>query len=275
MKARMTVRGYKDLQASELKTFSATTSRWGQRVVAILAAQRRWKLFSLDVAQALLRGMPFEELAKLDGEVKRSVQFTVPPGSLPLLRMLPGFEDFDGERECLDMLRAGFGLKDVPRAWNMVLTRLIREFGLHPTKADDQVFLQFDKNDKLVLVVSAHVDDLKACGEEKDRIAFVNHLENRFGKLKQYEGTFEHVGMMHAQYEKTFEVRLHQKHYAAQLRPICLDDIAGSDLDDLASAQMKACYMTLLGGVAWMILTCPASAVYVSYLQRHLQEPRV
>ena len=51
--------------------------------------------------------------------------------------------------------------------------------------------------------------------------------------------------------------------------------MAGADLDDMASAQMKACYMTLLGGVAWMILTCPASAVYVSYLQRHLQEPRV
>ena len=38
---------------------------------------------------------------------------------------------------------------------------------------------------------------------------------------------------------------------------------------------MKACCMTLLGGVAWMVLTCPDSAVYVSYLQRHLQEPRI
>ena len=144
----------------------------GQMIVAIVAAQRRWHLFSLDVAQAFLRGLPFDELAKLEGEVKRSVQFTVPPGSLPLLRKLPGFEDFDGDREVLDMLRAGFGLKDAPRAWNMLLTQLIRECGLQPTKADDQIFIKLDRPGNLILVISAHVDDLKGCGEEAERLSF-------------------------------------------------------------------------------------------------------
>ena len=44
-----------------------------------MAVQMSWKLFSFDVAQAFLRGLPFDEIAKIDGEVARSVQFSVPP----------------------------------------------------------------------------------------------------------------------------------------------------------------------------------------------------
>ena len=39
IKARMTVRGYRDRQAPDLATFSATSSRWGQRVAAVCAVQ--------------------------------------------------------------------------------------------------------------------------------------------------------------------------------------------------------------------------------------------
>ena len=33
----------------------------------------------------------------------------------PLMRAIPGFEDFNGQQECLEMLKPGFGLKDAPR----------------------------------------------------------------------------------------------------------------------------------------------------------------
>ena len=83
-----------------------------------------------------LRGLLFSEIAKLDGEVRRSVQFLVPEGSIPLLRQLEGYEDFDGNVECLEMLRAGFGLKDAPQARSMVLTKVLKEFGLHPCQTE-------------------------------------------------------------------------------------------------------------------------------------------
>eukprot|EP00972_Heterocapsa_arctica_P003632 541903-Heterocapsa_arctica.AAC.1 len=35
------------------------------------------------------------------------MQFTVPPGSIPLLRQLEGYEDFDGVTEVLSMIRRG------------------------------------------------------------------------------------------------------------------------------------------------------------------------
>ena len=67
---------------------ATTASRWGQRVVCMAAVQNDWVLYSADVSQAFLKGMSFDEVAKLKGEVKRHVQFETPPGSIPILRML-------------------------------------------------------------------------------------------------------------------------------------------------------------------------------------------
>ena len=68
IKARLTVRGFKDLQAHDLKTFAATASRWGQRAVAAMAAQMHWRLWSADVGQAFLRGLTIEEINRMPGE---------------------------------------------------------------------------------------------------------------------------------------------------------------------------------------------------------------
>jgi len=59
--ARLTARGFRDVQAVE--TFSATSSRWGQRLVLATAAQRKWEIVSADISQAFLRGVTFESLA--------------------------------------------------------------------------------------------------------------------------------------------------------------------------------------------------------------------
>ena len=87
------MRGFKDLQASQLSTFAGATSRWGQRIINSVAVQMGWTLFSADVSQAFLRGLSFEEASKRKDEVTRDVQFTVPPGSADILKHLPGFED--------------------------------------------------------------------------------------------------------------------------------------------------------------------------------------
>ena len=59
IKARLTVRGFKDLQANDVTTFAGTTSRWGQRLICSIAAQHHWQLFSADVGAAFLKGLTF------------------------------------------------------------------------------------------------------------------------------------------------------------------------------------------------------------------------
>ena len=119
----------------------------------MVAVQNDWTLFSADVSQAFLQGMSFDEVANLKGEVKRSVQFEVPPGSVPILRMLEGYEDFVGGTEVLDMLRGGFGLKDAPRLWNMVFSEVLTTLSYFPCQSGMEVMCKHVPHDgKLRLV---------------------------------------------------------------------------------------------------------------------------
>ena len=65
VKARLCIRGFKDSQIDMLDTFAGTASRYGQRAVNIIAATKRWLLWSLDVSQAFLKGLTFEEVSRL------------------------------------------------------------------------------------------------------------------------------------------------------------------------------------------------------------------
>ena len=127
LKLGLTVRGYKDQQASELQTYAGTATRWSQRIVNFMVVQKGWRLFSADVGQAFLRGLSFEQIQEMDGEVYRDVQFTVPPGSVPILQTLQGYANFDPIQEVLAMLRAGFGLKDAPRLWQKKLQQVLEK----------------------------------------------------------------------------------------------------------------------------------------------------
>ena len=80
----------------------------------IIAATKQWLLWSLDVSQAFLKGLIFEEVSKMTGQPLRSVQLTLPKGAAALLQKIPGYESFDPVLHVLDMLRPGFGLKDAP-----------------------------------------------------------------------------------------------------------------------------------------------------------------
>ena len=96
---------------------------------------------SLPMSQAFLRGLTFEQAAQLKDEVSRDVQFTVPPGSVSILKRLPGYQDFNPLTEVLRMLRCGFGLKDAPRLWNKVLRKVLQDLGLTPLQSDPQLYV--------------------------------------------------------------------------------------------------------------------------------------
>ena len=124
----------------------------------------------------------------------------------------------------------------------------------------------------LILVAPTHVDDLKVPAPT-GTAQLSSSLWMKFGKLTQDLHEFTHIGIAHKQDTKNFEVELHQHAYAQQLRQICKDEIASKPADTEVQQDLKSCFATLLGGLAWMMLTCPAIAVYVGFLQRHLQRP--
>ena len=61
VKARLTARGFKDMQAyaEQIKTYSGTATKWAQRAVNARAAQEQHTLFSFDISAAFFERNDF------------------------------------------------------------------------------------------------------------------------------------------------------------------------------------------------------------------------
>ena len=96
IRMRLVLRGFMDLEAFSLDTFSGTARRSSQRLLASEAAcNPDFILASLDIDKAFLKGFTYRELAEATGEKERLVCFRLPPGSASILRTIPGFEHYD------------------------------------------------------------------------------------------------------------------------------------------------------------------------------------
>ena len=269
IKARLTVQGFKDRQ--NVDNYAGTTSRWGQRLILIIAAQMKWTLHSADVSEAFLRGLTFEEVSKEPGETLRACELQLPPGCNPMLRELKGMESFNELTEVLRMLKPGYGLKDAPRLWNKALKRVLAKIGLRATCADKELYVKHE-GDRLILILSTHVDDLKFCGLEVETEALIKALEEAFEKMSLHQGSFEHLGIKHVQ-NPDFSIEVSQAHYAAQLRVLADDVAKRGDPEGALDMAMHNSFRSLLGGVAWMTQTRPDIMVYVAALQRVMATP--
>ena len=65
---RLTLRGFKDKEASELQTFAGTASRVAQRLTISEAVVQGWSLTAVDGKKAFLKGLTYKELAEATGE---------------------------------------------------------------------------------------------------------------------------------------------------------------------------------------------------------------
>ena len=91
------------------------------------AAIRKWPICTKDISKAFLQGVTYEELSRLTGEPLREVNFYLPHTCVPILKQVPGFEDFDGSSEVLHCDKPGTGLVDAPRAFSMKLGMVTKE----------------------------------------------------------------------------------------------------------------------------------------------------
>ena len=163
IKAGLVAQGFLDRQTTEM--FAGTSTRWSQRLLITVAAQRRWNLWSADISEAFLRGLSFDELHQESGEL-RQVEISLPPGGEHLLRAISGCEDFDPTCEVLALLKPGFGFKDAPRLWLMALKRVLSKIVVSGTQVDQQLFcMHRNKVLLLLMTIPIHVDDIKLCGD--------------------------------------------------------------------------------------------------------------
>ena len=277
IKARLVAHGFKDHDSQSLQVYASTTTRWGQRLICSIAASRRWELISADISTAFLQGVTFKELSELTGEPLRTVSLSPPKGYEKFFNKLKGLEKADFSSQCLSLKKPAYGLKDAPRAWRKRLHLMLTNFQGRSLSSDESIYAFFSPKQELLAVLSAHVDDLKIAGDHAFVKGMLTFFETQVGKLKverAFKSAFDHCGIRHTQSEN-YSITLSQAHYAANLRPVDTSQIDLTRTSDPLTPELIELYLSLLGGLSWLLLTRPDIAIYVQALQRASKAPAI
>ncbi|CAI7781483.1 unnamed protein product [Closterium sp. NIES-53] len=154
------------------QTFSPTPKMTTLRVLLHVAAQRDYKLHSLDFSIAFLQGSLHEEIW-----LRRPPCFT---GSFP-----PGTQ--------WSLRRPVYGLREPPREWHDTLRTTLAALGFAPSTADPSLFLRTDTSLPPFYVL-VYVDDLVFATAHTAGLAHVkSELQKRhtctdLGELRSYLG---------------------------------------------------------------------------------------
>ena len=189
IRARLTLRGFKESGSDDQNNYAATATKWSQRLIVSECVLRRWSLASTDISKAFLQGVTYEELARETKQTRRDVSFELCNRAAVALRKLPGMEGFDTQTEVLHCLKPGTGCRDAPRCFAIKLRQATISFGLKSTLVDSELEMLWDPSTKQpTMLILKHVDDIKIAGPRQQIEAFVNHLMQTFGISLKFTG---------------------------------------------------------------------------------------
>ena len=259
----MTLRGFKEWCADQVDSPAAAARKMSQRMlVSEAACNPSWSFLSIDINKAFLQGVTYSEMSAATGEEERVVHFTLPPGSAAFLRKLPGFEHYDEGYYLPKCVKPGTGCKDAPesfqyqlslRNFSINLASVTRSIGLKPISKDPECEVKH-KNGRLVLIIAKHVDDIQITGEESEVQALLEALKRTFGKIGRNDNGFTCIGIHHFR-NKSASISVGQHEYIKPMNPIRHPDLVGSDADADSSEAVIRLFGSLLGAVAYTLLT--------------------
>ena len=125
----------------------------------------------------------------------------------------------------------------------------------------------------MTAIATKHVDDIKIGGVPKIvRGQIIPALEAVFGKLTTHEEEFTNTGVRHKRHSNG-TVEIDQDEYIMALKPIAHIKLIGAAPESDADEALVPLYWSLLGALAYSLLTQFWLAVYVVSLQRNTKKP--
>ncbi|CAI7802901.1 unnamed protein product [Closterium sp. NIES-53] len=172
-KARCVARGFSLRQRVDIfQIFSPTPKMTTLRVLLHVAAQRDYKLHSLDFSTAFLQGSLHEEI---------------------WLRRPPGFTRSFPAGTQWSLRRPVYGLRQAPREWHDTLRTTLAALGFAPSSADPSLFLR-TATTLSPFYVLVYVDDLVFAAADIEALALMKtelqerHTCTKRGELHSYLG---------------------------------------------------------------------------------------
>ena len=116
---------------------------------------------------------------------------------------------------------------------------------------------------------------LKVTGDRATVIWILQQIEKVFGKMKLEWNNFTNCGVRHIQDPETKTVSLDQEDYIKGIKTCVHQDISSKPAESLCESDLHQQYWSVLGAIAYAVLTRPDIAVFVSALQRYSQTPKI
>ena len=256
-KARLVVKGYAQVFGVDFSETFAPVARLDTiRMLLALAAQKRWKIYQLDVKSAFLNGYLQEEIYVEQPE---------------------GFQVKGQEEKVYLLKKALYGLKQAPRAWYSRIDEHLQSLGF--VKSPSEATLYVKETDANLMVVSVYVDDLLVTGSDEKLVK-----EFKVEMLKVFEMT--DLGLM--SYFLGMEVKqdhdgvfISQKKYIKEiLKKFLMENCKSTSTpmnqkekfskNDGAEKTDESQYRSLIGCLMYLTATRPDIMFAVSLLSRFM-----
>ncbi|CAI7879296.1 unnamed protein product [Closterium sp. NIES-54] len=265
-KARYIARGFSQQQGVDyFQTFSPTPKMTTLRVLLHVAAQRDYKLHSLDFSTAFLQGSLHEEI---------------------WLRRPPGFTGTFPASTQWSLRRPVYDLRQAPREWHDTLRTTLAALGFAPSTADPSLFLRTDTSLPPFYVL-VYIDDLVFATADTEALTLVKselrkrHTCTDLGELRSYLGLQITGDKARRTITLTQSHMVHQvlqrfgfQYSSPQLTPLSSSHSLSAPPSD-ESVEPSGPYPELVGCLMYLLTCTRPGLVYpLSLLARHVAPGR-
>ncbi|KAF0688449.1 hypothetical protein As57867_019867, partial [Aphanomyces stellatus] len=261
-KARLVAKGFKQKYGIDYtETFSPVVKYVTLRMIIALVVFFGWPLDQLDVVTAFLYGV-----------MKEVVYCVVPEGV-----------ELDGDFDCLELVKAIYGLKQASRVWNETFDEYVCSIGFQVSAYDPCLYIKIVDGHCVLLLV--YVDDVLVTGSSADLIARTKgELKKRFEMTDSGKCAF--VLGIELVYNTDGSVTMCQRRYVDDiLKRFGMDEckavVSPADLSSRlvpssAPTKVNAPFREAVGALMHlMTATRPDIAFAVGYVSRFMENPQV
>ena len=261
-KARLVAKGYVQRKGIDYNEVFAPVARLETiRLLLALSAKEGWEVHHLDVKSAFLNGELLEEVYVMQPE---------------------GFEKKGEERKVYRLLKALYGLRQAPRAWNARLDKCLRDLGFRKCQHEQAVYTKCQNGN--VVIIGVYVDDLLVAGSDQEEIElFKKKMNEQFemnnlGLLSYYLGIEVHQGkacttLKQSAYAK--KILENAGMWKCNLTRSPMDQKLQLDKDEDGQPVNSTEYRSVVGSLRYLTHTRPDITFAVGVVSRFMERPTV
>ncbi|GJT06761.1 ribonuclease H-like domain, reverse transcriptase, RNA-dependent DNA polymerase [Tanacetum coccineum] len=260
-KARLVAKGYIQEHGIDFEEVFAPVARMETiRLLLAIAANNKWEVHHLDVKSAFLHG-----------ELKEEVYVTQPEG----------FMKREDNGKVYRLIKALYGLRQAPRAWNIKLDNTLKSLDFKKCALEQAIYTKTSKDS--TLLIGVYVDDLIITGTPKKEIdKFKAQMEEKFemsdlGLLAYYLGIeVTQTGGDISIKQSAYANKILKEAGMIDCNETLIPMDPGTRLTKLTEGTMvnSTEYRSLIGCLRYLLHTRPDLSYSVGLLSRFMQEPK-